>query len=61
MKAISDQLNRLSQGPVAKPKKRYKLKREKRSKEKELVRLQHKCLQRESNVHKKASSNGSAV
>lgn len=46
---------------MAKPKKKDKLKREKRSKEKELVKLQHKCLQQESNVHKKPSSNGSAA
>ncbi|XP_075901762.1 bromodomain-containing protein 3-like [Nelusetta ayraudi] len=61
LKAISDQLSRLSKEPVAKTKKKDKLKREKRSKEKELAKLQHKCLQQKSILHRKPRSKGSAV
>lgn len=58
---MSNQLNRLSQAPVAKPKKKDKFKREKRSKETELAKLQQKCLQQKSVLHRKPSSKGPAV
>lgn len=43
MKAVSDELKRLSQEPTVKSKKREKLKKEKRSKQKDIARLKNKC------------------
>uniref|UniRef100_A0A3Q3VZL0 Bromodomain-containing protein 2 n=1 Tax=Mola mola TaxID=94237 RepID=A0A3Q3VZL0_MOLML len=41
LKAVSDQLNRLTQVPRVKPKKKEKLKKEKRSKEMDVAKLKH--------------------
>ncbi|KAM7410570.1 hypothetical protein PAMA_001821 [Pampus argenteus] len=44
LKAVSDQLKRLTKEPLVKPKKRDKLKKEKRSKERDIARLKYKSL-----------------
>ncbi|XP_054645548.1 bromodomain testis-specific protein [Dunckerocampus dactyliophorus] len=44
LKAVSDQLRRLTQDPLMKPKKKDKLKKEKRSKEKHITPLRDKSL-----------------
>ncbi|XP_053725453.1 bromodomain testis-specific protein [Synchiropus splendidus] len=44
LKAVSNQLKRLSQDPLLKPKKKKKLKKEKKRKEKDIARLKHKSL-----------------
>ncbi|XP_041646362.1 bromodomain testis-specific protein isoform X2 [Cheilinus undulatus] len=54
LKAVSDQLKRLSQEPQLKPKKKEKLKKEKRSKEKFISRLKDKSDKYKSMVEKMA-------
>ncbi|KAM7388725.1 hypothetical protein PAMP_024882 [Pampus punctatissimus] len=53
LKAVSDQLKRLTKEPLIKPKKRDKLKKEKRSKERDIARLKYKSLK--SKVEKMAN------
>ncbi|XP_042272544.1 bromodomain testis-specific protein isoform X1 [Thunnus maccoyii] len=52
LKAVSDQLKRLTQDPLMKPKKREKLKKEKRSKERDIARLKYKSSKYKSIVEK---------
>ncbi|XP_049911904.1 bromodomain testis-specific protein isoform X2 [Epinephelus moara] len=52
LKAVSDQLKRLAQEPLLKPKKKDKLKKEKRAKEKDIARLKHKSSKYKSIVEK---------
>ncbi|XP_039985051.1 bromodomain testis-specific protein isoform X2 [Xiphias gladius] len=61
LKAVSDQLKRLTQDPPMKPKKKDKLKKEKRSKEKDIARLQHKSSKYKSIVEKIANSKSSSL
>uniref|UniRef100_A0A8P4G162 Bromodomain-containing protein 2 n=1 Tax=Dicentrarchus labrax TaxID=13489 RepID=A0A8P4G162_DICLA len=56
LKAVSDQLKRLTQDPMMKPKKKAKLKKEKRAKEKDIARLKHKSSKYKSIVEKMAKS-----
>lgn len=61
LKAVSDQLNRLTQVPQTKPKKKDKLKKkEKRSKEKETTKLKQKSPKCKS-VKKTANTKSSTV
>uniref|UniRef100_A0A3P8UA60 Bromodomain-containing protein 2 n=1 Tax=Amphiprion percula TaxID=161767 RepID=A0A3P8UA60_AMPPE len=52
LKVMSDQLKRLSQEPLMKPKRREKLKKEKRLKEKDIARLKRKSSKYKSIVEK---------
>ncbi|KAM7012585.1 bromodomain testis-specific protein isoform 2-T2 [Tautogolabrus adspersus] len=61
LKAVSDQLKRLSQEPQLKPKKKDKLKKEKRSKEKYIARLKHKSSKYRSMVEKMANIKSSIM
>ncbi|XP_042339672.1 bromodomain testis-specific protein isoform X2 [Plectropomus leopardus] len=61
LKAVSDQLKRLAQEPLLKPKKKDKLKKEKRAKEKDIARLKHKSSKYKSIVGKMANRKSSAV
>ncbi|XP_032382446.1 bromodomain testis-specific protein isoform X2 [Etheostoma spectabile] len=59
LKAVSDQLKRLTHEPPMKPKKKDKLKKEKRAKEKDIARLKQKSLQYKSIVEKMANCKSS--
>ncbi|XP_020488660.2 bromodomain testis-specific protein isoform X2 [Labrus bergylta] len=61
LKAVSDQLKRLSQEPQLKPKKKDKLKKDKRSKEKYIARLKHKSSRYKSMVEKMANLKSSIM
>nr|XP_046248326.1 bromodomain testis-specific protein isoform X2 [Scatophagus argus] len=61
LKAVSDQLNRLTKVPLIKPKKKDKLKKEKRSKEKDIAALKHKSLKYKAMVEKMATNKSSTV
>ncbi|XP_070764468.1 bromodomain testis-specific protein [Enoplosus armatus] len=61
LKAVSDQLKRLTQEPLMKQKKKDKLKKEKRSREKDIARLKHKSLKYKSLVEKMANSKSSSL
>lgn len=61
LKAVSDQLKRLTQEPLMKPKKKDKLKKEKQSKEKDIARLKHKSSQYKSVVEKLNKSTSSSL
>ncbi|XP_051233123.1 bromodomain testis-specific protein isoform X2 [Dicentrarchus labrax] len=61
LKAVSDQLKRLTQDPMMKPKKKAKLKKEKRAKEKDIARLKHKSSKYKSIVEKMAKSKSSTL
>ncbi|XP_026200718.1 bromodomain testis-specific protein isoform X1 [Anabas testudineus] len=61
LKAVSDQLKRLSQEPLMKPKKKDKLRKEKRSKEKDIARLKHKSSKYKSVVEKLNKSTSSSL
>lgn len=52
LKAVSDQLKILTQEPLMKPKKRDKLKKEKKSKERDIARLKYKSSKYKSIVEK---------
>uniref|UniRef100_A0A3Q3LE79 Bromodomain-containing protein 2 n=1 Tax=Mastacembelus armatus TaxID=205130 RepID=A0A3Q3LE79_9TELE len=60
LKAVSDQLKRLTQEPPVKPKK-DKLKKEKGFKEKDIARLMHKSSKYKSIVEKTANTNSSSL
>ncbi|XP_070688157.1 bromodomain testis-specific protein [Pempheris klunzingeri] len=60
LKAVSDQLKRLTQEPL-KSKKRDKLKKEKRSKERDIARLKHKSSKYKSIVEKMANNKSLAL
>uniref|UniRef100_A0A3B4ZTQ4 Bromodomain-containing protein 2 n=1 Tax=Stegastes partitus TaxID=144197 RepID=A0A3B4ZTQ4_9TELE len=61
LKAMSDQLRRLSQEPLLKPKKKEKLKKEKRLKEKDIARLKRKSSKYRSIVEKIANGKSSSL
>ncbi|XP_039668278.1 bromodomain testis-specific protein isoform X4 [Perca fluviatilis] len=61
LKAVSDQLKRLTQEPPMKPKKKDKLKKEKRAKEKDIARLKQKSLEYKSIVEKMANRKSSTL
>ncbi|XP_070817506.1 bromodomain testis-specific protein isoform X1 [Chaetodon trifascialis] len=61
LKAVSDQLKKLTQEPLMKPKKRDKLKKEKRAKEKDIARLKNKFSKCKSIVEKMAKNKNSAL
>ncbi|XP_059197130.1 bromodomain testis-specific protein isoform X2 [Centropristis striata] len=61
LKAVSDQLKRLTQEPLMKPKKKAKLKKEKRAKEKDIARLKHKSSKYKSIVEKMTNRKSSTV
>ncbi|XP_018525518.1 bromodomain testis-specific protein isoform X2 [Lates calcarifer] len=61
LKAVSDQLKRLSQDPLMKPKKKDKLKKEKRSKEKDIAWLKSKSSKYKTIVEKNINSKGSTL
>lgn len=60
LKAVGDQLKRLTQEPLMRPKKKDKLKKEKLSKEKDVARLKHKSKYR-SAVEKLNKSTSSSL
>ncbi|KAG7228651.1 hypothetical protein INR49_008427 [Caranx melampygus] len=61
LKNVSDQLRRLSQDPLMKQKKRDKLKKEKRSKEKDIAQLKHTSSKFQSIVEKITSIKSASV
>uniref|UniRef100_A0A8C9ZS05 Bromodomain, testis-specific n=1 Tax=Sander lucioperca TaxID=283035 RepID=A0A8C9ZS05_SANLU len=61
LKAVSDQLKRLTQEPLMKPKKKDRLKKEKRAKEKDIARLKQKSLEYKSIVEKMANRKSSTL
>lgn len=60
-KAVRDELKRLTQEPPNRPKKKNKLKKEKRAKEKDIARLKHKSSKYKSDVEKLANRHSSAL
>ncbi|XP_010732649.1 bromodomain testis-specific protein isoform X1 [Larimichthys crocea] len=61
LKAVTDQLKRFTQDPLMKPKKKNKLKKEKRSKEKDIAQLNRKSSKYKSIVEKMSSSKRSTL
>ncbi|XP_072244856.1 bromodomain testis-specific protein [Leuresthes tenuis] len=61
LKAVSDQLTRLTQEPLMKTKKKGKLKKEKRTKEKDIARLKNMSAKYKSIVEKLANSKSSSL
>ncbi|XP_028443739.1 bromodomain testis-specific protein isoform X2 [Perca flavescens] len=61
LKAVSDQLKKLTQEPPMKPKKKDQLKKEKRAKEKDIARLKQKSLEYKSIVEKMANRKSSTL
>ncbi|KAK2835998.1 hypothetical protein Q5P01_016482 [Channa striata] len=61
LKAVSDQLKRITQDPLMKPKKKDKLKKEKKSKEKDIARLKYKSSKYKSIVEKLSKSTSSSL
>ncbi|XP_029285772.1 bromodomain testis-specific protein isoform X2 [Cottoperca gobio] len=61
LKAVRDELKRLTQEPMTKPKKKAKLKKEKRAKEKDIARLKHKSSKYKSIVGKMANHKSSTM
>ncbi|XP_031728800.1 bromodomain testis-specific protein isoform X2 [Anarrhichthys ocellatus] len=61
LKAVRDELKRLTQEPLVKPKKKDKLKKEKRAKEKDIRRLKHKFSKYKSVVEKMANRKSSTL
>ncbi|XP_054458737.1 bromodomain testis-specific protein isoform X2 [Anoplopoma fimbria] len=61
LKAVRDELKRLTKEPLIKPKKKDKLKREKRAKEKDIARLKHKSSKYKSAVKKMAKHKSSTL
>nr|XP_040040880.1 bromodomain testis-specific protein [Gasterosteus aculeatus aculeatus] len=59
--AVRDELKRLTQEPPNRPKKKNKLKKEKRAKEKDIARLKHKSSKYKSDVEKLANRHSSAL
>ncbi|XP_061744164.1 bromodomain-containing protein 4-like isoform X2 [Nerophis ophidion] len=60
LKAVSEQLRRLTQDPLMKQKKKDRLKKEKRSKEKDIARLKGKTLKYKRVVEKSSSFHGNS-
>uniref|UniRef100_A0A3Q2XQ35 Bromodomain-containing protein 2 n=1 Tax=Hippocampus comes TaxID=109280 RepID=A0A3Q2XQ35_HIPCM len=56
LKAVSAQLRRLTQDPLMKPKKKDKLKKERRAKEKDITRLKHKSSKYQSIMEKNSKT-----
>ncbi|CAI5639031.1 unnamed protein product [Oreochromis niloticus] len=61
LKAVSDQLKKFVQDPMMKSRKREKLKKEKRSREKDIARLKNKSLKCKSVVQRIATSTSSSL
>ncbi|KAM4549143.1 bromodomain testis-specific protein [Odontesthes bonariensis] len=61
LKAVSDQLTRLTQEPLMKTKKKGKLKKEKRTKEKDIARLKNMSAKYKSIVEKLANGKSSSL
>ncbi|XP_040896152.1 bromodomain testis-specific protein [Toxotes jaculatrix] len=61
LKAVHDQLKKLTQDPLMKPKKKDKLKKERRCKEKDIARLKHKSSKYKSVVEKITNSKSSSL
>ncbi|KAM8874346.1 bromodomain testis-specific protein isoform 2-T2 [Spinachia spinachia] len=61
LKAVRDELKRLTQEPPNRPRKKNKLKKEKRAKEKDIARLKHKSSKYKSDVEKLADRQSSAL
>ncbi|XP_071392193.1 bromodomain testis-specific protein [Centroberyx affinis] len=61
LKAVSDQLHRLTQAPLLKPKKKEKTKKDRRPKEKDIIGKKHKSSKSKSNIQKLVNSKGSTL
>ncbi|XP_029905027.1 bromodomain testis-specific protein isoform X2 [Myripristis murdjan] len=61
LKAVSNQLQRLTQVPLLKPKKKEKLKKDRRSKKKDILEQKNKSSKSKSNVAKMVHSKGSTL
>ena len=59
--SVTDQLKKLTQEPLMKPKKKDKLKREKRTKEKHITKLKHKSSKYKAIVEKMTNRKSSAL